>query len=254
MSKPKISLKRTNDGTPRFELDSGNDEYPGCTLTIATRRQRLELRLPQVIRPLRNWVDTSQYAWSTNPRGGYWEVHPRRYGFYLYENHLYVSLGAQTDDSSTTQKWSCFLPWGEWRHIRFSLYDASGQHFWSMIRKRDIRGMQAFTDQYEAEKACPKVRFSFLDYDGQQIEATTHIEEREWKRGTSWCSWLSLFYRPKVRRSLDIEFSKETGPKKGSWKGGVMGTGIDMLPGELHESAFRRYCAKNNMTFVQVEP
>jgi hypothetical protein len=33
-----------------------------------------------------------------------------------------------------------------------------------------------------------------------------------------------------------------------------MGTGIDMLPDELHEAAFRRYCAKNNMTFMQVEP
>ena len=32
------------------------------------------------------------------------------------------------------------------------------------------------------------------------------------------------------------------GPEKGSWKGGTMGHGIDMVAGELHESAFRRYC------------
>ena len=34
----------------------------------------------------------------------------------------------------------------------------------------------------------------------------------------------------------------ETGREKGSWKGGTIGTSIEMLPGELHESAFRRYC------------
>ncbi len=62
--------------------------------------------------------------------------------------------------------------------------------------------------------------------------------------GTGWFKWLSWFRAPKIRRSLAIEFSGETGPEKGSWKGGTVGTGIDMRPGELHESAFRRYCGE----------
>jgi hypothetical protein len=49
---------------------------------------------------------------------------------------------------------------------------------------------------------------------------------------------------------LDIRFSEETGRRKGSWKGGTLGHGIDMLPGELHEAAFRRYCATHEMEFV----
>lgn len=245
----KFKHEKVKDGVPRFELSSGCEEYPGCTLVIGTRKRRIEIKLPQVIQPHRRWVDTSHYAWSTNPKGGYWDVHQRRYGFYLYNNHLYVSLGAQTDDSVTTQKWSCFLPWGEWRHVRFSLYDAEGKHFWSQLSRKDIRGFEKFADQYEAEKGCPKVRFAFTDYDGEIIGASTHIEEREWKRGDKWCSWLSLFYRPMVKRSLDISFDKETGSRKGSWKGGTVGTSIEMLPGELHEAAFRRYCEKNNMEF-----
>ena len=90
----------------------------------------------------------------------------------------------------------------------------------------------------------------FDDFDGERIECTTMIEEREWLRGAKWTEWLSLFYPPKVRRSLELEFSKETGSRKGSWKGGTMGHSIDLEPGELHESGFRRYCAKNGMTFV----
>lgn len=74
----------------------------------------------------------------------------------------------------------------------------------------------------------------------------THIEEREWKFGTGWFRWLSWFRKPKVSRSLDIRFSEEVGKDKGSWKGGKVGHGIDMLPGELHEAAFRRYCEKEH--------
>jgi hypothetical protein len=82
------------------------------------------------------------------------------------------------------------------------------------------------------------------------LSAKTRIEEREWRYGRGWFKWLSWFRQPKVWRALDIDFSGETGEEKGSWKGGTMGTSIGMLPGELHESAFRRYCAEHNMTFI----
>src|SRR5690606_33228759 len=92
--------------------------------------------------------------------------------------------------------------------------------------------------------------FTFRDFDGEELTATTRIEEREWRFGVGWFKWLSLFRRPKVSRDLEITFSGETGKRKGSWKGGTIGDSIKMLPGELHEPAFRRYCAANGMTFV----
>ena len=45
-----------------------------------------------------------------------------------------------------------------------------------------------------------------------------------------------------MRWSLDIEFDQETGPGKGSWKGGTFGHGIEMYEGETHLSAMKRYC------------
>lgn len=112
-----------------------------------------------------------------------------------------------------------------------------GEHFWT-----DPKGSAKWEAYQDAKNACPVVRFSFKDFDEQELIATTRIEEREWRFGTGWFKWLSWLRRPKIRRSLDIEFSGETGPEKGSWKGGTVGTGIDMSPGEDHESAFRRYC------------
>lgn len=178
-------------------------------------------------------------------RNWYEERHPREYGFSLSDGFLQVFLGAQTNDSTTTQSWCCHLPWTQWRFHRFSLYDTAGAEFWTQYEKRGHK-YRDFDAQHKATAECPKAAFLIDDFDGQRITATTHIEEREWKFGEKWCSWLSLFRRNKVRRSLSIEFDKECGPEKGSWKGGTMGTGIDMLPGELHEAAFRRYCEQEH--------
>jgi hypothetical protein len=231
-------------------LGSGHDEYPGCNLRLSAFGHTLIIELPSILKPSRTWVDTSRYEWSTSPNKGYWAEHAREYGFSIFEGHLNVSLGRQTHDSSTEQRWGCFLPWTQWRFIRHSLYGLDGGHFWTDPEKdcRDTLGkVRAGID---AKEQCPSTSFEFDDFDGERIFARTIIEEREWRFGTGWFKWLSLFRRAKVRRDLDIRFSKETGRRKGSWKGGTLGHSIDMLPGELHEAAFRRYCAQNNMTFV----
>ena len=203
------------------------------------------IRMPSLLKPWRRWVSTAHYSWSTSPNGGYWDEHAREYGFSLHEGFLQVFLGAQTHDSTTTQSWSCHLPWTQWRFHRFSLYDTAGAEFWTQYEKRGHK-YRDFDAQHKATAECPKAAFLIDDFDGERITATTHIEEREWKFGEKWCSWLSLFRRNKVWRSLSIEFDKECGPEKGSWKGGTMGTGIEMLPGELHEAAFRRYCEQDH--------
>ena len=92
--------------------------------------------------------------------------------------------------------------------------------------------------------------FEFLDYDGERITVTTMIQEREWLRGVKAFRRMSRFAKPKVHRCLDLEFHREVGRRKGSWKGGTLGHSIELLHGELHEAAFRRYCEKNSMTFV----
>lgn len=222
-------------------LDSGDDEDT-CHMRIYLRSRTLLIELPQMIKKYRRWVDTSRYEWS-KPGGGYWDVHSREFGFRYDDGFLQVFKGPQTHDSLTTKSWCTHLPWTQWRHVRYSLYDRAGTMFWEQRQKKDIRGMKAFTDQYEAEKACPSMSFLLRDHDGQTISARTVIEEREWRFGEGWFRWLSLFRAPKIRRSLRIEFSAEVGREKGSWKGGLIGTGIDMLPGELHEAAMRRYCA-----------
>lgn len=237
-------------------LASGEDEYPGCSLRVSAFGNTMIVALPQIIKPHVSWVDLSYAEWAKagpDGRKGYTQVDQREYGISLSDGHLSVSLGRKTHDSSTEQRWGWFLPWRQWRHVRHSFYGLDGK----IVATIKSTGRRYTDGQWERERAIadatPTVSFEFDDFDGERIVARTKIEEREWRLGEGRFKWLSLFRRPRISRSLDIEFSKETGKRKGSWKGGTFGHAINMTAGELHERAFRRYCAENNMTFVAVQ-
>lgn len=221
-----------------FILTSGDgDERDGCCLRLQAFGATLICELPPIIKPWRRWVDLRGKEWAHGE--GYWDQHAREYGFTLSDGHLYIPLGAQTHDSTTTQSWSCFLPWTQWRQIAHRIYNADGSLAGDVARQPwDIH--RTVTD------AASKVRFAIEDFDSQEIIATTYIEEREWRLGEGWFRWLGYIAPKKRRRSLSISFDKETGPEKGSWKGGTTGTGIEMQPGEMHEAAMRRYCEEDH--------
>lgn len=218
----------------------GSDEgYQHNALVVYFLNWVFRLRLPNIIKPYSRWVDTSKYNWSTNPAGGYTETFPREYGFRLSDGHFMLYLGAQTHDSTTTQDWGCFLPWTQWRFVRYAIYNPDGSLFFERLGSN-----KGFDAQHAATEAVPKCVFEIEDYDGERIIATTHIEQREWLFGTKWCKFLSIFRKRMVRRSLDIRLSKELGPEKGSWKGGTVGTSIDMLDCETPAGAFVRWCGQ----------
>lgn len=169
----------------------------------------------------------------------------RQYGVTYQDGALHLRYGRQTWDSATEQSSCVFLPWMQRRHVRHSLYGLTGKHLITFV-PRSVD----FPFELRIRDLVPAASFTFEDFDGEQLVATTRIEEREWRLGTGWFRWLSWFRRPFVQRSLEIEFSGETGRRKGSWKGGTIGHGIEMKPGELHEAAFRRYCDEHEMRFV----
>lgn len=235
-------------------LSSGWEDYPGCSLRVSGFGHTLITALPHVVKLYRHWVDTSRYEWGKNPAGGYWDIDRREFGFSCSDGHLSVYLGRRTMDSSTDRTWGCFLPWTQWRHVRHSFYGLNGEHVATLpdTGKSYLGNPGRWERERAIADATPTIAFEFDDFDGERITATTKIEEREWRFGTGGFKWLSAFRKPRVSRSLDIRFSAETGKRKGSWKGGTVGHSIEMRPGELHEEAFRRYCAENDMTFVRV--
>lgn len=244
-----VTYGRSNWAALRAMLCSGDDEETRNSLTVNGFGWIARIYLPTLIQPHKEKCEAKYWSNETIARMGrdwYYEISPREFGFCFSNGHASIHYGAQTNSSLSSKQRGWFLPWKQWRHVRYSLYDRNGDLFWEQRQKKDIRGIQAFNDQYAAEKLCLPAAFLICDHDGQEVTANTRIEEREWRRGEGYFRWLSLFYRPKVRRSLKIDFSAEVGKEKGSWKGGLVGTSIEMLPGELHEAAMRRYCTQDH--------
>lgn len=235
----------------RLVWSSGGDgdcDKTANSLTVYAFGWIARLRLPNLLQPWRV-RHTAHWDAATVERMGrdwYYETFPREYGFSLSDGFLKLFCGPQTHDSITTKAWCKHLPWTQWRHVRFSLYRPDGSHFWTQHDTNRRKGIDGYEEQRKAEDAVPKVVFHFDDFDGERITATCHVEEREWRFGEGWFKWLSLFLKPKISRSLSLHFSSEVGPEKGSWKGGTIGHGTDMLPGESCESAFRRYCEQEH--------
>lgn len=70
----------------------------------------------------------------------------------------------------------------------------------------------------------------------QHAEATIYVDRREWRqKWLKWCPWFA-----KKCQSISVRFDREMGSEAGSWKGGVIGTGYDMRPGETAEETLRR--------------
>ena len=243
-------------------LGSGDgDEYAGCRLRLSGFGHTLILALPPILRPWRRKIVANSWDAATVQRLGrnwYWDCHEREYGFSYSGSgcvgnggFLQVFLGRQTHDSSNEQRWSCFTPWNNWRHVRHSFYDLEGKLFHTdPVIKRGNRDRDFLQEMMDGRDSCPTRTFSFNDFDGEALTARTRIEEHQWEFGTGWFKWLSRFHKPIIQRSLDIEFSGETGKRKGSWKGGTVGHSIEMISSELHESAFKRYCAEHEMTYI----
>lgn len=136
-----------------------------------------------------------------------------------------------------------------WSNMRFH-----AQYFYDLDRKliKTIPGGTSFSVRWDFQEsaALPKRSYDLKDYDGEDVVATCYIEGRHWKRGIRWCKWMSWFCKDLHSTSLDIRFSKETGERKGSWKGGTIGHSIEMLPNETPDQAMARYCTENKMTYV----
>lgn len=60
------------------------------------------------------------------------------------------------------------------------------------------------------------------------VSKRRHVLRRRW----GWWKW--------IKESIDVEFSDEVGERTGSWKGGTIGCGYDLRPGETLLECLRR--------------
>lgn len=223
------------------------EEDKGSYIKIAFWWWTLLIESPNFIEPYKEWVDLTDRPWNKDKEGssGYWDVKDLEWGVDFTNTHMHAHWRYNHLDS-----WPASVPGSKnicWEYpflaytfVRKSWYTPIGKHFatlWEDSRYRnDWDTISAIEDRLE------KVQYEIIDYDGEKNIATCHIEEWEWHRGDRSFRWLKYFTKPLIKRSVEINLQKELGPEKGSWKGGLMGTSINMLPGESIDDAFKRWC------------
>jgi hypothetical protein len=126
------------------------------------------------------------------------------------------------------------MPW-RWEHVRHDVLMQNGT--WKRVSsgKPFDHDSSPWNWTDKSQEAHPYT-YTLKNGTVQERTATIGVEEREWR--WKWLTWLP--WPRKVRRSIDVRFDQEVGERTGSWKGGTVGCGYNMQPGERPIDTLRR--------------
>lgn len=82
---------------------------------------------------------------------------------------------------------------------------------------------------------CVPYTYTLKNGTVQNRKASVHIERRTYRRKWHW-----LLRKRMVNTSISVDFDDEVGEETGSWKGGTVGCGYNLLPGETALECLRR--------------
>jgi len=170
--------------------------------------------------------------------------------------NLFLHLPVKYEPPSKREHWM-----REWQQWGFSLCDDAVHFHWNegikiwhlpwfskVHQRHEVRRADGswvpFVGSWETDKKQPDGREEFVfpyTYvlkrgEVQNRIATVYVDRRAWRpRGFT---WTALFEN--CRQSIDVRFNEEVGERTGSWKGGYVRCGWEMLPGETPEQTLRR--------------
>lgn len=134
------------------------------------------------------------------------------------------------------------MPW-HWEWFRTSYLLEGARNKWAHELRPSLHVLGTESDKYiffadvlPVWKRLYPYTYTLKDGTVQERQAIVHVEEREWRM--RWFMWLA--WPRKVSRCISVKFNEEVGERTGSWKGGVMGCGYDLRPGETPLQCLRR--------------
>lgn len=151
------------------------------------------------------------------------------WGFTFFERTIHLNWG---DACKIVH-----LPWDlDWFKTEHMLVDGS-----FVVESGRTRFRKRISNIYSGDRYRQEFPYHYTLESGEVQEriATVMVDRRSW----CWRGFPFWFLRwpLKVRTSIDIRFNDEVGERTGSWKGGVQGTGYDLLPNETPEQCLRRF-------------
>lgn len=214
-----------------------------------------EITLPPFIKCAEKKVYPTSWSKEDIERIGrdhYTEYFHKLYGIIFNEDYMMVHYGIDDITYYGCGKYSTYkdYPWKATRYIKTEYLDTEGKVFWTEMD--GPWSEEASKLKEEKLELLQKKYFVIEDYDRERILATTYLVRRTWKHGKGSFKWLQWVKKDLVITSLEINYSKEVGKQKGSWKGGVIGCSCNLIPEEesltehIHDVVFARHCEKTH--------
>lgn len=155
------------------------------------------------------------------------------WGIKYADNALFLSWGTKFDPKYPSQGKSrtklFWMPWDYGANIRYEVQAADGS-FVKAAKWNETDDRKTYIEKYT---------YILNSGEKQHVTANFHVEEREWRWRIT--HKLPFKFGPKrVQRCIDVKFSSEIGERTGSWKGGCIGCGYQMLKTETPLETLRR--------------
>lgn len=162
----------------------------------------------------------------------------------FWKSCLVVPLGIRNKHTSIEREpqWSIYaskefgftLHWNHWRKSWDWPWDL---HTLAYLKQMpDGSWVSVFDREKEPHKVVYPYTYVLASGEVQKRTATVskrcHVLCRRAFKAFGWPKW--------VKESIDVEFDGEVGERTGSWKGGTIGCGYDLKPGETMEQCLRR--------------
>jgi hypothetical protein len=151
------------------------------------------------------------------------ECDPPKWGIAIHNNTFWIYKGGKGNLDGGNKWWTWDIPFitKDWVRTSVLLKDDTWANEYPKKRQ------DFYMDEWKQKQKS--WQYDYTDsYDGEIIPTTIYVEEREWR--PKWLKWTRLFNT--IDRTIDVNFSKECGSKKGSWKGGTIGCSYKLLPNE----------------------
>lgn len=159
-----------------------------------------------------------------------------RYGFAIHNDTFWIYKGGDYEDGQCQNQWiSWYLPFFSWEFDGHWIMDKHRV----MVRMgreslNNLDGLCSYDFRIQhAYKETHPYTYTLKNGTVQNRTATCTIEKRKWHR--KWFPFLT-----KESQTIDIEFNDEVGERTGTWKGGTLGCGYEMLPNDTIETCLRR--------------
>lgn len=204
----------------------------------------------------RGWLKNGQSLELSSSRRG-WEfglgilVHTNDEGrgnrmlclqFWRYSAFIPLGITSYEVDINDEPQWSIFaghefglrVHWGRWSKY----FDLPGTVFTAAYEQQTPDGSWVGAFKNDAVPYSETWPYTYVLESGEvqnriaTVSKRRHVLARRWLHRIGWPKW--------IKESIDVEFSDEVGERTGSWKGGTIGCGYDLRPGETMLDSLRR--------------